>query len=127
MPTPTDLLDLLPGELRYIGERIGVEGALRLVEKWPGVRIYIPKAVGPDHPLAELLGLEDARTLCETYPGEGLDLPVALKWRLAMRNALIAQSGQSQRALALGHRLTVRQIRNIQSAAKADSGQESLF
>jgi hypothetical protein len=127
MATPTDLLDLLPGELRYIGELIGVEGALRLVEKWPGVRLYIPKAVTPEHPLAELLGVESARQLCQAYPGEGLELPVALRWRLAMRNALIAQSGQSQRNLALGHRLTVRQIRNIQGAAKQDSGQESLF
>lgn len=127
MISHADLLDLLPGELRYIGELIGVEGALRLVEKWPGVRVYIPKAVNAEHPLAELLGLEAASKLCETYPGEGLDLPVAQKWRLAMRNALIAQSGQSQRTLALGHRLTVRQIRNIQGAAKQDSGQESLF
>lgn len=127
MTTPADLLDLLPGELRYIGELIGVEGALRLVEKWPGVKLYIPQAVTPEHPLAELLGQDAARKLCETYPGESLEIPVLRDWRLAMRNALIAQSDQSQRTLALGHKLTVRQIRNIQGAAKADSGQESLF
>lgn len=136
MPTAEELLALLPGggntgagyiSLRDVGRLVGVEAALRIVETWPGVPLYIPAKIGPDHPIARAIGPEAAAKLSAEYPGETLEVPVALKWRLAMRDAIIAASQDSQRTLALGNRLTVRQIRNIQKAARADSGQEKLF
>jgi len=125
---PPELLDLLPGELRAIGAIIGVEAALALVEKWPGVPVYVPQKCGPDHPLVRAIGPTAARKLCQAYAGEDIVMPVAAAWRRAMRNALITDGRHSQRTLALAHRLTVRQIANIQRAAREeDERQERLF
>ncbi|WP_153116044.1 Mor transcription activator family protein [Rhodocyclus tenuis] len=124
-----DLLDLLPGELRAIAEIIGIPAALRLVEARGGRRIYFPAGVDADHQLVKLIGQAPAEALCQAYAGERLEIPRALGYVRAVRNAHIMQSraqGISQSALAGEHQLSERHIRNIERCA-GDDGQMGLF
>lgn len=40
-----------------------------------GLRIYIPKMIKADHPIAEVVGLDTATLLSDLYQGESVDLP----------------------------------------------------
>lgn len=124
-----DLIEHLPGELRAIAELIGLPAALRLVEARGGRRLYVPAGVAPEHALVQIVGEAAAAELCRAYAGECLEIPRAVGYATAVRNADIRQrrsQGVSQSTLAGEHRLTERQIRNIQGGG-ADDRQEGLF
>jgi len=130
MPNETpDLIEQLPGELRRMAELIGLPAALRLAEARGGRRLYFPYGVDPEHNLVQLIGQEAADILCREYAGERLEIPRALGYAQAVRNAHIRQSrakGISQSALAGEHRLSERHIRNIERGADGDE-QMGLF
>lgn len=127
-PDSTDLeiLDLLPDELRQIAQEIGVDAALKLVVARGGVGLYVPMAMTPDHPIARLIGMEAAGKLSKRYQGERIEIPRAVGWRRALRDALIYQQSktQSQSQLAIRHGLTVRSIRSVLSRVKARVGSD---
>jgi Mor family transcriptional regulator len=124
-----ELIEHLPGELRAIADLIGLPAALRLVEARGGRRLYIPSGAAPEHALVQIVGEEAAAALCRAYAGECLEIPRAVGYATAVRNADIRQrrrQGVSQSTLAGEHRLTERQIRNIQGGG-ADDRQDGLF
>lgn len=118
----TDALHLLPPLLRDFERRIGLPATLALVNRWGGLRIYVPT---PDrctveHPMAQVIGLDKLLVLAEEYGGnEHRQLPKARKALLALRNArIVAARGQkSARDLAMEHGLTEGQIIRVWAAA----------
>ncbi|WP_186301480.1 Mor transcription activator family protein [Denitromonas halophila] len=133
--TPADneaLLALLPALLADIARLIGVPGALKLIDRHGGTRLYVPEQIPRGHALVTLLGHGEALLLAERYGGDRIDIPVAHGWRRAMRNAAIMherRSGTPQPAVARRYGMTERGIRMIERQCEAgdDDVQYGLF
>lgn len=54
---------------------IGETAALKLVESFGGVRVYVPQMPEPEDVLSQLIGTEAALKLAQIYGGERLELP----------------------------------------------------
>lgn len=120
---------LLPGILLEICELIGIQATLKLVAKYGGVRLYVPKTLRPDHDLVVIIGRELAEYMEERFGGEVLEIPKALLANVALRNVTIKQEYEvlSQRQIALKYHLTERQVRNILCGEGQDENQMELF
>lgn len=120
---------LLPGILLEISELIGMAATLKLVAKYGGVRLYVPKTLRSDHDLVATIGRELAEYMEERFGGEVLEIPKALLANVALRNVTIKQEYESlsQRQLALKYHLTERQVRNILCGDRNDDNQMGLF
>jgi len=112
--------ELLPPRLREFVRLIGLPATLRLIERYGGLRIYIPAHPAPDHPLASLIGFDKLRALSDEYAVDGIGLrfvlPKAKRAFDAIRNERIRtdfSTGKSVRALAAEHRLVERQVARI--------------
>lgn len=112
--------DLLPPRLEEFVRLIGLPATMLLVERFGGLRIYIPVSPTQEHPFAELIGFENLCALSAEYgiDGTGLrfELPRALRALNAVRNARIRSDfidGLSVRKLAAEHRLTERHVTRI--------------
>jgi hypothetical protein len=118
----------LPETLQEIVQLIGMVATLKLVGKYGGTRLYVPKRVLTGHPLAALIGRKAADTLADYFGGEVLEIPRALSANVAQRNVAIKQEYRqlSQRQLALKYNLTERQVRNIVTGDQQDD-QMQLF
>ena len=125
-------IDQLPQTAAEISEIVGIDAALRLVEAWGGVRLYVPREMPDDHLLVSTLGREEAELFAEHYGGEAIQVPRCLTALRSVRNARIRkdrESGASIALLALRHRLTERQVYSILAMGNAsvDDRQQSLF
>lgn len=112
--------ELLPPRLQEFVRLIGLAPTMRLVERFGGLRIYIPAKATADHPLAELIGQENLAKLAEQYgidgTGDRFLLPRAERALNAVRNARIRAdyaASKSLRELAIEHRLTERHVSRI--------------
>lgn len=112
--------ELLPPRLREFVRLIGLPATLRLIERYGGLRIYIPAHPAPDHPFAGLIGFDKLRALSAEYAVDGTGLrfvlPKAQRAFDAIRNEQIRtdfSTGKSVRALAAEHRLVERQVARI--------------
>ena len=118
---------LLPGIVRDIADLVGLAAALKVVEHYQGIRMWVPVKFDPEHILVKQLGPAAALKLVDYYPGEKLEIPRCLAAIRAVRDAEIRSGGLSQRQYAAKHGLTERQIRNIQNGIEDDDGQVELF
>jgi Mor family transcriptional regulator len=107
----------LPTVLREIAERIGLDGALKLITTYGGTRIYVPKQINPGHSLALLLGEDAAAELANFCGGrEHFDIPKAQIAICALRDEKIRadrSAGHTVAELARRYNLTERRIRHI--------------
>jgi hypothetical protein len=122
----------LPGTLREMAALIGLVPTLVLVRHYGGTRVYVPREIGPEHPLARLIGFEAAHRLAQHYGGlmQHFDVPRALDAMIQVRNREIrrkASMGMSHRLLALEYRMTERHVRNILGEEPAAETQAKLF
>lgn len=132
MSTWSDLAeDLLPPLLQDFVRLIGVTATMLLVERFGGLRIYIPARPNADHHLAQLIGLDALQKLSEVYGLEThFQLPKAMHALLAIRDRkIIAEYGpKSIRQLAAEHHLTERHVTRIVAAAHSSNpDQTELF
>lgn len=73
--------------LREFAEHMGsVAGALKLVEKFGGQRVAVPRKARPGQVIARACGLEVARALSELRGGESVEVPLAGSGRLKKHN-----------------------------------------
>lgn len=103
----------LPESLREVLELVGLAGVMLLVERFGGVRIFIPKQVGREHVLVWTLGWEMARLLCRHFGGETINVPRASRAMQSLRNRhLVARhrQGATVRELAQSSGLTERRV-----------------
>lgn len=126
-------LEHLPERARAIAELIGMPATLKLVERFGGVRIYVPQTVPPSHALVDLLGRDAADRLAIAFGGdEHFDIPRCTLAARRVRDAqLVADflGGMSHRLLAIKYQLTERGVRKIIARAgiTADDRQPELF
>lgn len=121
--------ELLPKVLQEFVRLVGLHATMLLVEKFGGLRIYIPLNPTPDHHFAQLVGYDNLVRLAQVYGREDhFELPKADRALKALRNATIrAEYGpKSIRQLAAEHGLTERQITRI-VGMPANDDQAELF
>ena len=118
-------VELLPFILQDLTHLIGLPLTMCIVEKYGGIRLYVPKeALADDHDLVKLLGREAAEKLQSHYGGEmHFDIPLALAHMRAVRNAEIRvkRKNTTASALARDYRTTERNIRLICGEVEDDS------
>lgn len=64
----------LPESLAAIRDIIGIDNALKLVANCGGTRMFVPKRITSQHPLANMLGLKTARELSRHFGGESISV-----------------------------------------------------
>lgn len=121
----------LPRLLAELAELAGSEAALKLAAAKGGTRLYVPKSLDKDHPLAKDMGLEGARSLCRLYGGEYITVPMAhargLKAMQAKADEML-KSGRSANEVALETGLHLRCIYDRRAKLlKRNSSQPDLF
>jgi len=112
----------LPLLLQDWVELIGLDNTMKMVERWGGVRAYIPqpKSLTPDHWLPQLIGMEAAVALAQVHGGEGPLVPMAARALDKLKEALIRidiGNGMSVRDIALKHRVHERRVWRIKASA----------
>src|SRR5215208_1085377 len=82
--------ELLLKVLQDFVRLIGLHATMLLVEKFGGLRIYIPLNPSAEHHFAQLIGLGNLQKLSQVYGREDhFELPKAERALLALRNAKI--------------------------------------
>jgi Mor family transcriptional regulator len=128
--------ELLPPLLRDFVRLIGVGPTMALVERFGGLRIYVPtpERATAEHPYAALIGIDNLLKLAHDYGGlPHFQLPKAERALKAIRNAKIVEdyAHKSARQLAAEHRLTESQVGRILATsgvtAAPDRRQGGLF
>ncbi len=130
----TELLVLdedLPESLAEVVRAIGLASTLKLIQRFGGIRIYVPQPehIAEDHDLARALGLPAARKLAQIWGSERLPVPRAAKaLRLARDRALRRDfKTLSASQCALKYQVTERQVYWITGRAEEDPKQTNLF
>ena len=67
-----------------IRRTIGPAAHNAMLRELGGKRIFIPKALGPHHPLAETLGADAALRLAQKFGGETYEVPLTQRIREQM-------------------------------------------
>lgn len=107
---------LLPSILREISEEIGIADTLKLVRRYGGTSVYVPRKLKENHELINVLGLESAQMLCDKFGGyDRIEIPKAQLLTLELRNVSIREDKKilSRSKVALKYGLTERQITKI--------------
>lgn len=115
-----------PARLLEVAEVIGADSALLLVEKFGGIRVYVPsqEMLHHSHHLARELGWDKALTLCQAWGGEHIDVPT-LYYAKAKKQRIVNAIG-SNRAIAIRFGVTEAYVRKLRAGMGAQD-QVDLF
>ncbi|MBF5004716.1 Mor transcription activator family protein [Diaphorobacter caeni] len=114
--------DVLSPVLQQLFEIIGLLDTFKLVERFGGLRLYIPGKASADHPIAQTIGVEKMQLLCTEFAYHGLGmrftLPQAKNLSIILRNRkIVSEYGpKTVRELAMKYRLGERQVERIVSS-----------
>ncbi|NBB17025.1 helix-turn-helix domain-containing protein [Caulobacter sp. SLTY] len=109
-------------------EVLDAEALDLLSRDFGGRRIYIPRALGEDHPLVVSIGLDAARLLVEALAGEELEPPLTGGKRLRILEALDRGEKPEQIARALGvSRSWIFKLKKRRDDAAKEAEQPTLF
>ncbi len=113
-------------QLEEIAQVIGQGNLFALCKALGGTKVYVPAAIGHNHPIAAAIGMKAASILADHYFGTQIDLPKAGARRA--RAIELAKSGRMTIAeAALATDYTERRIYQLLAAEKADEDQLDLF
>lgn len=117
---------VMPQSIQEIEQLIGTKATLLLVERFGGIRFYVPQTITSDHELARLIGIDAAQKLTKHYGGGRYEVPRLSQANLDRRNIEIKNQYRffSQSQLAVKFGLTQRQVRNIVGTGKNDDQME---
>jgi hypothetical protein len=132
-----DLSPLLQG----LAATVGLDDALKFVERFGGQYIRVPRGLAqgqpPDHPIAQALGLELAQKIAIYFDGDYIQVPTGKAALAALKRQKIRQdlvAGLSHNEVARRNQVTVRTVYCIQrkalgskSTQSANKDQLSLF
>ena len=119
--------DVLSPVLQQLSETIGLLDTLKLVERFGGLKLYVPGKASADHPIAQIIGVEKMQLLCTEFAYHGLGmrfaLPQAKNLSLILRNRkIVSEYGpKTARELAMKYKLGERQVERIVSSHEARS------
>ena len=97
----------------------GDQGAQRLIRRFGGKKIYIPKSMKPNHPIALAIGEAAARWLAAEYGGSYYEVPTGRVRNSAKLRIVVAQGSNAEVAEACGVSVRwVRIVRKMQREAE---------
>jgi len=103
--------------MQSLVEAAGPAAAIKLVQSYGGMRLYIPLAISPEHEIAKLVGHENATRLARAIGGDRLDVPSANGPAYkALRDGEIrrmASEGVSGQKIAREMQITYMRVRQI--------------
>ncbi len=129
----TSATQLLPPRLQEFVRLIGLPATMALVQRFGGLRIYIPATATPDHAFAEVIGLENLAKLSAEIGVDGTGdrflLPKADRALIAVRDARIRAefATKSTRMLAAEYGLTERHITRIVGPSAPKNGDQAVL
>jgi len=116
--------------LGQLVELIGLPLALRLVDNFGGVPIYLPHPgrVKEHSPVAQVIGAEAMRSLARAWPMTHVMLPLGAAYLRRQRNAALRADAQtmSQPQLARKYEMTLRNIEYILARSDDDLADERV-
>ncbi|MFN7400338.1 MAG: hypothetical protein ACK5SX_15075 [Sandaracinobacter sp.] len=105
---------------------VGAEAARELMTALAGRMMYVPRTVGPHHPIAVAIGPEKAAIFCEYFFGQRIDFPVAPAKRRRILD--LASGGMSIPQIATQLLVSERFVYKVLAEAReADTRQHRLF
>ncbi|WP_194745739.1 helix-turn-helix domain-containing protein [Thermaurantiacus tibetensis] len=115
---------VIAASLEELALVIGAQAARAFMTAFAGRRIYVPQAIGPDHPIAAAIGADKAAVLADYYGGTHLEPPLAAakRWRVLE----MAAAGVPDSEIAKALWTTERHVRRIRAAAQAAAAQLRL-
>lgn len=126
-------IELLTTRMQELNSVIGLDATLKLVKKFGGIKIWIPKKPKSGHQYELLIGEEAFKKLTAYYGDTYLDVDKCVKVLQAHRNQQILADSEdlSDSQLALKYNLTMRHITRIRHAyrdgEKVDERQLDIF
>ena len=129
MSTEADFREFLPPLILDFERIIGLQAAIEIAERWPGVRLFIPANPGQDHPISLCIGWAKARDLAAEYGGEYVLVPKLGRYWKARRNAVMLEryrAGETARKLALEYGLREDTVYDLVASEQARA-QGDLF
>ncbi|MBX9752297.1 MAG: hypothetical protein K5Q68_22095 [Roseococcus sp.] len=114
-----------PASLVDIAEVIGVAAALRLVDAFGGMTLYVPEKLDPAHRLVQSIGMSAAEALIARYGLEKIEVPTLHMART--RKALIANTTGPTHLVARELGVTTRWVRMVRNVPGADPRQMDMF
>jgi len=121
MPSPSiDIAQVnlrsLPLSMQQLAKQIGLAEMLALVEKFPGIKIFIPKKASESHQLAQVIGFRSMQMLCARYGNDYLVVPKLDRILQQIRNQMVRElraQNLSVRDIALALNYHERHVRRI--------------
>lgn len=122
----------LPALIEELLELIGEKATMKMVERWGGISVYIPKNPGRSWAVTPHIGPVAAKKLAEHYGQETLRIPRCIGLLCARRDAEIfamADRGLSRPQIARAKQLTERRVYQILATRGTvhDDRQPDLF
>lgn len=113
-PEKTDLL-------LDLSDQIGYSETIELIRAWGGRRLWVPKEMPADHPIALAIGSTAAGQLSYYYGGTMLELPAERNHLIRVRNDCILRDlkADGTRTVAIRYGLTPRHVRYIRQQEEA--------
>lgn len=97
------LEDIIDAPLfRQAGDIIGIDALNELQLIFGGKRLFVPRHMGPHHPIAQAIGLDAARALAQELGGQRFDVPLMLKRRALIEKCLADGLGSQKTADRVG-------------------------
>lgn len=90
----------LPEILREIAAVAGLEAAMKILDEYGGVRLKIPRTVGPQHQLVKCVGLVAAQKICDHFAVNDADGRPIGNFQALIPLAGTGVSGRAKRRLA---------------------------
>lgn len=102
-------------EVAPLVAKIGAEATLALVERWGGLRLYVPSPASPDGELWRVVGEDAARYLAHRYGREQIKVPLARNWRILVYHARGLPQAQVARRVGVIERTVERVLSRAKS------------
>lgn len=119
------LRQLLPEKVVEISEVIGLDATFALAAAWPGIRLFVPKEIAADNPIAVAIGVKSARELAAVYGGDSIVLPICQRYHRAVMWARINEERRAGASAAeLARKYGVHQFSVYRQAARDEEAKQ---
>ena len=112
-------MDSLPQSAQRIARVIGRDAAMKLHQTLGGARLYIPLTGRMPAKIVEVIGTDAAEKVRTALGAGSHEFPVCHATKVAVKHAAIREAfaaGQTMRAIASAHDMTLRRVRTIVGA-----------
>ena len=102
-------------ELPSLRELLGDEGALIVVERLAGTRVFVPEFITAEHPLRETLGEKVFGDLVRYFGKSMILVPLARHWRVEIYASQNMTHAQIARKLGCGETMVYRALKKLRA------------